>query len=277
MAGLPYMQFYVGDWRRATDVQSLPYHERGIWFEMLCLMHDSPLCGELSNADGTPMAEEEVARLLGLARQDYTKARDLILRKGVASVNEHGVIYSRRMVKDRQAKEAKSRAGKAGADSRWLGKAIAEAWQLSVSDLCLWIGSSEEDQKKIREGLEQWQAYRQQRAKAPIDWVLYWRKQLKFLGQYSIPVALGFIDESIRQNWQGLFAPPHFQNGTPSTRINGANTVLLQKEYDRILARMQIVKGNYASHQSWDKKDTEEWGKLKTRRDELRKILGVTI
>lgn len=72
-----------------------------------------------------------------------------------------------------------------------------------------------------------------------------------------------------RETWRG-------SNGAV-TRTNGANTVLLQKEYDRILERMRTVKGNYASHQTWDKKDAEEWGKLKARRDELRKILGITI
>lgn len=82
------------------------------------------------------------------------------------------------------------------------------------------------------------------------------------------------------KSWHGAIATwrgnLHFQNA-PSPRINGANTVLLQKEYDRVLDRMRTLKGNYASHQTWDKKDIEEWGKLKPRRDELRKILGVTI
>lgn len=225
MPGLPYMQFYVGDWKRSADVQSLPYSERGVWFEMLCLMHDSPQRGCLCQADGTPLADDEVARLLGLSKQDFTNALAVLLRSKVTERNQNGALINRRMVRERLAKEAKSRAGKAGSDSRWLGKAIAEAWHLSLSEICLWIKSSEEDQKKIREGLEQWQEYRQRRAEPPKDWVLYWRKMLKFLGQYSIPVALEMIDTGIRSNWQTLYAPKHQANNHAVHRPQVATTI----------------------------------------------------
>ena len=38
---LPALQFYPGDWRKDLGVQSLSFHDRGVWFEMLMLMHDS--------------------------------------------------------------------------------------------------------------------------------------------------------------------------------------------------------------------------------------------
>ena len=44
---LPAMQFYPGDWRKDIGVQSLSFHDRGVWFEMLMLMHGSERRGVL--------------------------------------------------------------------------------------------------------------------------------------------------------------------------------------------------------------------------------------
>lgn len=207
MPSQPYIPFYVGDWKKSADVQSLPYHERGIWFEMLCTMHNSHKRGELSLPSGDAMADDEIARLLGLSPQVFTNALAVLIRSGVTERNENGAIINRRMVRERLKSEAKQRAGKAGADTRWGSKALAEAWHRIDNENGSLSSGSLEDKKRLRSTLEQWQEYRQHRAEPPKDWSLYWDKQLKFLSHYTPRVAIEIIDASIRNNWQGLFPP----------------------------------------------------------------------
>lgn len=59
---------------------------------------------------------------------------------------------------------------------------------------------------------------------------------------------------------------------SPST----TNTIVLDKELDRILARMETIRGTYASHQSWSKDDKVEFAKLKARKSDIKKTLGIT-
>ena len=65
MAKLPALQFYPADWRKDPGVQALDYFDRGVWFEMLCFMHDSEQRGKLLLA-GKPISDKALARLLGL-------------------------------------------------------------------------------------------------------------------------------------------------------------------------------------------------------------------
>ena len=115
MAKLPAMQFYPGDWKRDAGVQSLSYEERGVWFELLLLMFESPERGKLIFRPGTPMPEDAVARALGLDKQKYNQIVSKLLEYGVASMEpETGIIYSRRMVRDAEVSKKRAEAGKMG-------------------------------------------------------------------------------------------------------------------------------------------------------------------
>lgn len=111
---LPAIQFYVGDWRKHIGVQSMPYHERGIWFEMLCLMHESEQRGKLL-LNGKAMSHEQIARILGLDNQIFEAALTTLLTSGVADIDpETGAIISRRMVKDETIRKIRKECGKLG-------------------------------------------------------------------------------------------------------------------------------------------------------------------
>src|SRR3990167_798079 len=62
---LPAWQFYPGDWRKDSGVQALDYETRGIWFEILLLMHENQPPGKLT-LNGQPMPDDALARILGL-------------------------------------------------------------------------------------------------------------------------------------------------------------------------------------------------------------------
>lgn len=67
------------------------------------------------------------------------------------------------------------------------------------------------------------------------------------------------------------------QSGRNDGQSSAVDSIKNQKELERVEARMKVVKGQYEAHQSWSEDDKTEWKKLKPRRDELRKVLGVVI
>lgn len=113
MAKKPSLQFYPGDWRKDPSVNCLSLAARGLWFEMLMLMHESPRRGYLS------MTLRQLARSVG-ATLSETKSRLKELEGAKTySVDVAGLIFNRRMVRDEEISEVRSRAGKNGAETRW--------------------------------------------------------------------------------------------------------------------------------------------------------------
>lgn len=111
---LPAIQFYPGDWKKDVGVQSLSYHERGIWMELLFLMHESTERGRLL-LNGKAPTIESLSRILGIDIKILTKSLQIIIDAGVPSVDpETGVIYSRRMVRDEKLRQIRKQSGKLG-------------------------------------------------------------------------------------------------------------------------------------------------------------------
>lgn len=115
---LPHIQFYIGDWRRDVGVQSLSYHYRGIWLELLMLMHCSEQRGRLV-LNGKPMQDDSVSRLLGLSSQEGANAIQVLLESAVASRDSAGALICRRMVREAEISAARKRAGSKGLAKRW--------------------------------------------------------------------------------------------------------------------------------------------------------------
>lgn len=114
MSKLPAFQFYPGDWRKDPGVQSLSFHDRGVWFEIICLMHESERRGVLT-LNGKAMPEEALARLLGLDNQILTTTLTTLLTFGVASREVGtGALMSRRMVRDEQIRKIRKECGSKG-------------------------------------------------------------------------------------------------------------------------------------------------------------------
>lgn len=134
---MPAMQFYPGDWRRDPGVQALTYEERGIWFEILCLMHECEPRGKLV-LNGRPIDDERLARMLGvpyekisqpisqnenrlmprlmegLISQPISQILNQLVTLGVASRDENGALVCRRMVRDEAKRSKLSDFGKKG-------------------------------------------------------------------------------------------------------------------------------------------------------------------
>src|SRR5580698_9241899 len=104
---LPAIQFYPGDWKKDLGIQALSYHDRGVWFEMLMLMHESERRGVLL-LNGQAMTDDMLARVLGLDKQILTTTLTTLLTYGVTSREpETGAFCSRRMMRDEKLRQTR--------------------------------------------------------------------------------------------------------------------------------------------------------------------------
>jgi hypothetical protein len=111
---LPAIQFYTGDWRKDPGIQALDFETRGIWFEMLCLMSESPERGKLT-LNGKAMPLPALAKILGIAEDLLNLALTKLLTYGVAGQeDETGIIFNRRMIRDEDIRKKRADAGKLG-------------------------------------------------------------------------------------------------------------------------------------------------------------------
>ncbi|MET4106019.1 hypothetical protein [Hymenobacter sp. UYP22] len=119
---LPAIQFYPGDWHKDQGVQSLDLIQRGAWFELLLMMHDSDERGVLL-VNGQPMPDAVIARRLGLDNQTTNQILTTLLTYGVASRRESdNALFCRRMVKDERLRQVRTEAGKKGGNPRLLNQ-----------------------------------------------------------------------------------------------------------------------------------------------------------
>lgn len=113
-AKLPALQFYPSDWRNDLGVQSLSRHDRMVWFDLLMLMHESERRGVLVLA-GKPMSDEMIAELIHLDNQTFKQIKELLLTRGVASLEEETcALMNRRMVRDEELRKIRKNAGEKG-------------------------------------------------------------------------------------------------------------------------------------------------------------------
>jgi len=73
-------------------------------------------------------------------------------------------------------------------------------------------------------------------------------------------------------NWEEWRRPGNGNGVSESTLA-----ILRQKEFETVKSKMQALRNSYSEHQSWSVEDKERWYKLKARKDELKKLLGIEI
>lgn len=103
-----WIKFYPKDWLAEHSLKACSLAARGLWMEMLCLMSDNEERGFLKyDADALAMVvgkgADEIKLLLYELEQAHVFSRD-----------EHGRIFSRRMVRDHGRLQASRKFGKRG-------------------------------------------------------------------------------------------------------------------------------------------------------------------
>jgi hypothetical protein len=80
---------------------------------MICLMHEGEPYGHLT-VNGKPLSNKQLAAVLGDPERDISKWLVELEEYSVLSRTEDGVIYSRRMTRDKEREERNKQNGKAG-------------------------------------------------------------------------------------------------------------------------------------------------------------------
>ena len=114
----PAFQFYPADWRTDSSLKVCTLAARGLWVEMLCLLH------ELGQQEGSrygflelrgkALGPDKLGRLIGIDLATLQPLLEELEDSGVFSRDEDGVIYSRRLDRDGRLKQTRSKAGSKG-------------------------------------------------------------------------------------------------------------------------------------------------------------------
>lgn len=114
MAGkLPFLKWFTGDWLRASDIRGLSPAARGVWFDLLNVMHESDRRGYLLVSGKIP-SHSQLARMTGCDSGEFTRLLTEIECAGVSSRTEDEILFCRRMVKDESKRIKCSEAGRLG-------------------------------------------------------------------------------------------------------------------------------------------------------------------
>lgn len=95
----PWMKFYPHDWRSDPALRACSPAARSIWLDMLCLMHDAEPYGHLL-INGSAPSIKTLSGLFNVHHKSLIAAMKELAEHGVYSVDDSGVIFSRRMVRD---------------------------------------------------------------------------------------------------------------------------------------------------------------------------------
>jgi hypothetical protein len=125
MAKRPAFQFYPGDWLRDTALRSCSIGARGLWIDMLCLMHEGTPYGYLK-VGSKVILPDTLSKMAGAPLKQINSWVSELELAGVFSKDESGCFYSRRMVKDEQTRAARAAGGKLGGNPALVGSAKVE-------------------------------------------------------------------------------------------------------------------------------------------------------
>ncbi len=111
----PFMKFFPRDWMGDERLRLCSLPARGLWIDMLCLMHSTHRRGYLQTATGSPLPLDQLARMTGCSTDEATRLLSELKAAGVFDCADNGqLIYSRRMVREESKREKCKDAGRKG-------------------------------------------------------------------------------------------------------------------------------------------------------------------
>lgn len=100
----PWIKFYPRDWRGDQALRVVSLAARGLWMEMLCVMHEASPYGHLL-VGGQPLSGSALARLVGSSEGEVQAMLVELSEAGVSRQTRRGVVYSKRMIADQERSE----------------------------------------------------------------------------------------------------------------------------------------------------------------------------
>lgn len=117
MSGKPYSNFFWSDYQGDPKLRMCGFAARGLWMEILAIMHQSTPRGYLL-IEGINPNTAQLASLCGGSVSEVKKLSRELLTAGVPSVDDKGVWYSRRMIRENRKSEINRENGKKGGNPK---------------------------------------------------------------------------------------------------------------------------------------------------------------
>lgn len=111
------MKFYPAKWRADPALKNCSLAARGLWIEMLCIMHEAPRRGFLM-VKGVVVTDRQLSFQAGAPIREVATLIAELEAAGVFSRDFDGTIYSRRMCDDEEKLEIDRANGKTGGNPR---------------------------------------------------------------------------------------------------------------------------------------------------------------
>jgi hypothetical protein len=115
------MKFYPSDWRADPALRTCSIAARGLWIEMLCIMHEAEPYGSLL-IKGKRIDKKQLASLCGILEKECVVLMLELEGFGVFERDLDGTIYSRRMRRDHAKAIRDKENGKGGGNPNVKGK-----------------------------------------------------------------------------------------------------------------------------------------------------------
>lgn len=120
MTRSPWIKWFPSDWRADPSLRICSLAARGLWIELLGFMHEAEPYGHLV-VGGRPPTEDEIAALVGVPVKLVRPLLAELTRHRVPSFTDEGVMFSRRMVRDKARADADRANGGRGGNPRLKG------------------------------------------------------------------------------------------------------------------------------------------------------------
>jgi len=117
VASAPWFKFYPQDWRADEKLRMCSLAARGLWMEMLAIMHRSERYGQLLIGGRVP-TDTQLAVQAGAPSDQVPALLAELEEAGVFSRTAGGAIYSRRMTRDQKKAEIARKNGKSGGNPK---------------------------------------------------------------------------------------------------------------------------------------------------------------
>lgn len=195
--------FEPQDWRADEGIRRCTLAARGLWLEMLCVMWEGPVPGELRERSGEPMTAQRLALLVGAPPGTVRRLLGELDREGVFS-REGDVIYNRRQRREAERSQKRAAAGRKGAAAtnrqrgrqtgRQTGRQVVATLPLDLpscnsvdEDVC----DTDSEAALIRTG--------------------EWWNRLKERGLVASAVRLDPISKAVRKGWEKCQREPELR------------------------------------------------------------------
>lgn len=108
--GYKWSKFVWDDWRNDASLQSCDLSTKGLWMDLLSLMFSSERQGYLQ-VNNQPMSLLYLSKKTGVDKRTIEKKLKVLIKNNVCSLDENGVVFSRRMVRETRKSTASLQEG----------------------------------------------------------------------------------------------------------------------------------------------------------------------